>query len=1242
MRINYSAFKAHILPTLSVCSFLFLGVAPLSAQQKAKEGMQSKEYNFSSFEKRIENHNPLWKVLNSETYYSHPEFGKLPYNTPCEECVEIYEKRTSESRYFVSTKDTSVFYIQQAMGQLHQKNGKFWQTIDHRIADVGNGQYIASLQTDPVGFDSHSEHSFIQTPSGKITFNNWSLFGVVNGDETLLATADWSNYTVGSDGIRVHSVFPGIDAEMAVMRGAVKTNFIIKEHIFNNYDKLIFSDEFSGGNGNLEFESFPGQSFANDRVLYKSNSTSILEIGKPILYPRNAAKSELIEVPYELNGNHLRIAVSDAWIEEKLAQYGELIIDPLVSSSNSLAQASITGSMYNSSCGFTNSCDYNLTVPTPANAQLTDVLWTFSYTAAGLCWMEDGAVRFATGSCVSPSQAGYYWFCNSIGTGTCDGVNISIFSDLQSCLPAPSCTPQNANFTMQFFRTCYGATGCNSSCIGAATPWTITIEGETIDYQSPTNPITLSNNTVCEGGSLTASTTAQYGVAPYTYEWSMDPSGTPSVGTGASTSINFTGSGSQTVYSIVTDACGNQVSNSASVVVNPSENADFQYTPSTICLSSPNPVPVITNGTSVSGTFTGTGVTFADPTTGEIDMAATGPGTYSISFTTNGPCPGTHSQSITITNAPDATFSYSGPFCAGGTNPVPQLVPGASSGQYTASSTDLSIDASTGEIDLQNSLPGTYTVTNDIAASGACPAANHSSPVTILPAPTATLSGGGTACQGDPLPDLTINLTGTGPWDIQLTDGSNTQTITINSSPYTYSPSGAGTYEILSVDDQNCSGTSSGIISVTVSPAPDVNPVSDITVCANGLVDVPDFSGSLPGTTFSWTNTNAAIGLGTSGNGNIADFTGTNTGNTPISGQIEVTPDVNGCQGTPETFLITINPAPAPSVTGTTSYCLGDNVTDLTATASAGGQLDWYDDPSLTTSIATGTTFTPSSAVGVHTYYVTEQFGGCTSSPVQITVTVNNLPVVDAGNDQTYCEGSDIILSGSGAVSYSWDNGVQDGQAFVQPPGSVTYTVTGTDANGCSNTDQVTIVVDANPEASFTASPSEGIAPLVVTFDNTSSGATDYNWDFGNGETSNSSDASLTSEYTDAGTYTVTLIVTNANGCSDVYNSSIEVALFAPLSYVIPNVFTPNGDGINDTYHFNLQNAASFDATIMNRWGNTVGRITDVNPQDGWTGKDQSSGQLCAEGVYFCQYVIIDMDGQEIKGNTYLHLVYKK
>jgi hypothetical protein len=136
--------------------------------------------------------------------------------------------------------------------------------------------------------------------------------------------------------------------------------------------------------------------------------------------------------------------------------------------------------MYNASCNFTNSCNYNLTVNTPANATLTNVLWSFTYSAAGLCWLEDGAVRFTTGGCVSPGGAGFYWFCNLTGGGTCAGTNVPIFTDLSACLPAPSCAPVPVTFTMQFFRGCWGAAGCNSACVGAATPWTMTIEGNTL------------------------------------------------------------------------------------------------------------------------------------------------------------------------------------------------------------------------------------------------------------------------------------------------------------------------------------------------------------------------------------------------------------------------------------------------------------------------------------------------------------------------------------------------------------------------------------------------------------------------------------------------------------------------------------------------------------------------------------------------------------------------------------------
>src|SRR5690606_24688724 len=126
-------------------------------------------------------------------------------------------------------------------------------------------------------------------------------------------------------------------------------------------------------------------------------------------------------------------------------------------------------------------------------------------------------------------------------------------------------------------------------------------------------------------------------------------------------------------------ACGNQVSNSVNITVNTAEDADFQYSPSTICSSSANPVPVITNAP-LAGTFSGPGVTFANTSTGEINLAATPAGNYTITFTSSGACPDSHQQNITITDAPDATFSYSSPFCADDANPLPQLAPGASSG----------------------------------------------------------------------------------------------------------------------------------------------------------------------------------------------------------------------------------------------------------------------------------------------------------------------------------------------------------------------------------------------------------------------------------------------------------------------------------------------------------------------------------------------------------------------------------
>src|SRR3989338_4600122 len=86
---------------------------------------------------------------------------------------------------------------------------------------------------------------------------------------------------------------------------------------------------------------------------------------------------------------------------------------------------------------------------------------------------------------------------------------------------------------------------------------------------------------------------------------------------------------------------------------------------------------------------------------------------------------------------------------------------------------------------------------------------------------------------------------------------------------------------------------------------------------------------------------------------------------------------------------------------------------------------------------------------------------GCAAIALNPTV-IYPLPVVGAGPDVTICPGTDVAFSGSGALSYSWNNGISDGVSF-EPLTPNTYTVTGTDGNGCINTDEVQVFFYTDP-----------------------------------------------------------------------------------------------------------------------------------------------------------------------------------
>ena len=135
------------------------------------------------------------------------------------------------------------------------------------------------------------------------------------------------------------------------------------------------------------------------------------------------------------------------------------------------------------------------------------------------------------------------------------------------------------------------------------------------------------------------------------------------------------------------------------------------------------------------------------------------------------------------------------------------------------------------------------------------------------------------------------------------------------------------------------------------------------------------------------------------------------------------------------------------------SICNGSSVA-LSTTNVAGQTYQWS---------AGGTILSNSSSffhspTTTTSYQLTVTQYGCSATD-NVTVTVNDAPNVgvSGGSSQAACQGGSLTLSGTGASSYSWNNGVTNGQSFSAPGSTTTYTVTGTDANGCSNTAQVTV-----------------------------------------------------------------------------------------------------------------------------------------------------------------------------------------
>ncbi|WP_321997468.1 PA14 domain-containing protein [Draconibacterium orientale] len=270
----------------------------------------------------------------------------------------------------------------------------------------------------------------------------------------------------------------------------------------------------------------------------------------------------------------------------------------------------------------------------------------------------------------------------------------------------------------------------------------------------------------------------------------------------------------------------------------------------------------------------------------------------------------------------------------------------------------------------------------------------------------------------------------------------------------------------------------------------------------------------------------------------------------------------------PSTSNIVINAQPVgPSIDSeslsSATYCKNETANPLSVTASGDGlHYQWYSNASSSSSGGTtvGTdsqSYTPSTASEGTLYYYVVVSGDCSpdaTSNFSGAVTVTPLPTVVANATSTeICAGESVTLSGSGATSYVWDNGVTDGVSFT-PASTTTYTVNGTDANGCENTDQITITVNPLPTTPSATSNSPVCDGSAIQLNTPTVTGVTYNWSGPNGYTSTEQNPVLTADYySNSGIYSVTI---TANGCTSEAGSTEvvidPVSVGGWIEYVAP------------------------------------------------------------------------------------------
>ncbi|MBK5284888.1 MAG: gliding motility-associated C-terminal domain-containing protein [Bacteroidia bacterium] len=621
--------------------------------------------------------------------------------------------------------------------------------------------------------------------------------------------------------------------------------------------------------------------------------------------------------------------------------------------------------------------------------------------------------------------------------------------------------------------------------------------------------------------------------------------------------------------------------------------------------------------------------------TGETTQSiSAGGGTYTVTLRDNALC-STATSTVTVTalNPIIANAGNDITVCANQTsinlNGSVQVATGGrwlgGNGTYSPNNTTLNAVYSPSQSEINN---GFANLVLETTGNQGCPLARDTVHITIVPLPVPSISGNVVLCASSVadysiLPPLTPGNT----YRWTITGGTINGSSSLSSVNVTWGTSGTGTITLTETNSSGCSASVTLNASLVTLPNPVISGNNSTCQFSNEKYAVNATAGSA----YSWmVDAGTIVGSTTSSSIDV---------NWNSMGQQSVTVTETNSSGCSQmsSLPVIVMVRPVPQIIGSGNGCVNSTASDYYSPligstnyfwSVSGGTVMSVNGPN---SISVQWNSTGSNSV---TLKVISTTSGCDSTatlPVNVAPLIT--PVIQA-SAYSGCPPLSVQFSGNNAATgqtYGWTFGdmfysVASNPTHIYTTSGIFNVILATqNSTGCVDTARATVNVFPAPDASFTHNfigQNYIVDESILSLNNTTTGANQYIWTFGTGDTASAFEPAYT--YHSAGNYIIKLTAINNLGCKDVAQELLNVRVRE--NFFVPNAFSPNGNDVNDYFSITEENLATMKIVIFNRWGQVI--YTSEDKDFRWDGT--YNGSPVKQGIY--GYMII---GKSYNGNDY-------